>query len=131
MERTSDSCTPIACSLTDVQVRERRAELQTELRNATVEGTRELPDGYVMCFSPQPGLIDRLARFIEFESVCCPFMTFTLEVQQNHGPVSLTLTGPPGTGEFLRGEVQVEVAIGAAASLDAGSAAPDRCKQRP
>lgn len=95
----------VACALTDAQLRERRAEVRKELASATVE-TRELPEGYVMRFSPAPALVERLARFVEFERACCPFLTFTLEVQANQGPVTLTLTGPTGTKAFLRSEVE-------------------------
>jgi hypothetical protein len=93
----------IACSLTDAALRERRAEVRSALRNATVEETSELPDGYLLRFALEPGLIERIAKFVALESDCCPFLRFAIEVGDNHGPVSLRLTGPAGAKEFLRG----------------------------
>jgi hypothetical protein len=93
--------------LTDARLRERRAPLREELASTPVE-TSELPEGYAIRFAPRPTLLERLARFIELERRCCPFMTFTLEVRADHGPVTLTLTltGPTGTREFLRTEIE-------------------------
>jgi hypothetical protein len=46
--------------------------------------------------------ISRIAEFISNERLCCPFLNFTLNVVSIHEPVSLSLTGPLGTQEFLR-----------------------------
>ena len=92
---------PVTCQLTEERLRERRVEVRREIVARVVE-TRELSDGYLLRFPREPEIVDRLARFIEFESVCCPFLTFTLQVEANAGSVSLSLTGPEGTKQFLR-----------------------------
>jgi len=38
---------------------------------------------------------------IERERGCCPFLRFTLDVAPGHGPVTLEVTGPPGTRAVL------------------------------
>jgi hypothetical protein len=95
--------TQIACLLTEAELRERRAAVRHALQTATVEQRMELPDGYLFRFAPEPGLIERLATFVELERACCPFLTFAIEVSDNQGPVALRLTGPEGTKEFLSG----------------------------
>lgn len=95
--------TQIACLLDEAELRERRAAVRHALETAPLEHRTELPDGYLFRFAPEPGLIERLATFVELERACCPFLTFAIEVSENHGPVALRLTGPAGTKEFLRG----------------------------
>ena len=46
----------------------------------------------------------QLAEFIFNERRCCPFLEFTLKIAHNDAPISLLLTGPEGTQEFLRTE---------------------------
>jgi uncharacterized membrane protein len=46
-------------------------------------------------------VLGAITRTIELERQCCRFLRFTIAVEPDGGPVSLELTGPPGTGEFL------------------------------
>jgi hypothetical protein len=69
---------------------------------------RDLPDGYEFRFPASR--IEALARFIENERRCCPFVTFAL-VADGSDDVGLRMVGPPGTRELLQAEL----------SLDAGS----------
>ena len=47
--------------------------------------------------------IEDIARTIDSERECCPFLQFTLTVEPASGPIHLDLTGPSGTREFLTG----------------------------
>jgi hypothetical protein len=93
---------PIACRLTDAQLRERRSGILAELARAVVE-KRELPDGVRLRFEPSEGLLALLAEVIGLERRCCPFLRFQLIVEPEHGPVWLELSGPAGTRELLSG----------------------------
>ena len=42
--------------------------------------------------------------FISNERLCCSFLEFSRNISSNSEPISLTLTGPEGTHEFLRAE---------------------------
>ncbi|HEY3476136.1 MAG TPA: hypothetical protein VGK56_16095 [Anaerolineales bacterium] len=55
-------------------------------------------------FSNETELISKIAEFIANERLCRPFPTFTLSVVSANEPVSLALSGPSGTREFLRAE---------------------------
>ena len=49
-------------------------------------------------------MLFRSARFVANERRCCPFLTFTLELAPDGGPLWLRLTGPAGTRAFLEAE---------------------------
>jgi len=84
---------------------ERAAHIQTttELMQA-IQKVQEVENGYAFMFADETALIPRIAEFISKERSCCPFLKFTLTVDSNREPISLSLTGPLGTQEFLRAE---------------------------
>ena len=56
-------------------------------------------------FSGYPGIKSGwglCGEAIVAERECCPFLTFELTAQPNMGPVSVRVTGPAGTKEFLK-----------------------------
>jgi len=91
---------PIACSLTTPELRAREQFLQREVLNG-VQEVHELPDGYALRFPGDPTWLDTLAEFIRFERECCPFFTFELRCEPQHGPLWLGLRGPEGINEFV------------------------------
>jgi hypothetical protein len=92
---------PIACTLTERELVDRRAGLLAELRRHREE-VRWLPDG--AAFRYPPTATDLLTEFVRLESRCCPFLRFRLTVEPAGGPVWLELTGGPGTREFLEAQ---------------------------
>jgi hypothetical protein len=100
-ERQSETTKlPVACALTERELAERRAGLFAELRPFRQEA-RWLADGVALDYAAEPGVIAALGRVIELEHQCCPFLRFRLSVDAGGGRVSLELTGPDGTREFL------------------------------
>jgi hypothetical protein len=97
---------PVACTLSDRELAERRGGLLSDLRRHRQE-TRWLLDGVVLRFPPGPSVIACLAEFIRLESQCCQFLRFHLTVEPDGGPVWLELTGPGGTRDFLAGELEL------------------------
>ena len=95
---------PIACSLAAPELRDRRREVLEFLRRHGRE-QRPLPSGYRLSFEQSDAVMASLAALIEAERACCPFLTFQLIVEPDHGLVSLELTGPAGTREFLEAEL--------------------------
>lgn len=91
---------PIACELSDAELRARGADLLPGLvRRATARVP--LPDGYRWVFTPTEGLLAEVARVVDTERRCCRFLRFSVEIEADGGPVSLRVTGPPGTVQFL------------------------------
>jgi len=91
---------PIACSLTDSELQERRRVVLEKVRSAVVE-VRELEDGYAYSFPSGGERLSELAQLVDLERQCCPFMRFCVTVESDNGPIWLEMTGPEGTKEFL------------------------------
>ena len=91
---------PIACTLTNSELQERRRDLLQKVRSSVTE-LRELEDGYSYCFPPDDDRLAELARLVNLERQCCPFLRFRLTVESGNGPIWLEMTGPEGTKAFL------------------------------
>jgi len=91
---------PIACSLTSAELQERRRTVLETLRGAVLE-VEELADGFAYSFMSEGNRFKELADMIDLERQCCPFLQFRLTVAAGHGPLTLAITGPEGTKDFL------------------------------
>ncbi|HEX7183092.1 MAG TPA: hypothetical protein VF756_14715 [Thermoanaerobaculia bacterium] len=92
---------PVACSLSDPELKEREAGTLRRVRER-IEEVRELEAGYALRFAAEDGALEDLFEVIRLERKCCPFLRFGLVVPPGGEPVWLELTGPEGTKEFLR-----------------------------
>lgn len=92
--------TPIACSLTTIELRDREATLLAQFRSAVIE-TEELQEGYAFRLPGDGEWICLIAELIVAERECCPFLTFEMAALPNMGPVIVKVIGPPGTKEFV------------------------------
>lgn len=95
---------PLACSLTSLELRERRARVLELLRRHRRE-ERSLPTGYRVRFDAAAEVLGELTTLVDAERRCCPFLRFQITVEPENGPVWLDLTGPEGTREFLETEL--------------------------
>jgi hypothetical protein len=91
---------PIACRLSDPEFRQREATLLALFKSAVV-ATEELPDGYAFRVPGDKKRMALVCELIVAERECCPFLTFEVTAQSNMGPVSVRVTGPAGTKDFL------------------------------
>jgi hypothetical protein len=92
---------PIACRLADPEFRKREATLLSQFKSAVLS-TEELPDGYAFrILADKKGMV-LVCELILAERECCPFLTFELTAQPNMGPVSVRVTGPASTKDFLK-----------------------------
>jgi hypothetical protein len=91
---------PVACTLTTPELREREATLLAQFRAAIVK-TEELQDGYAFRIPGDGERIRRVAELIVAERECCPFLVFGVSALPNMGPVTVRVSGPTGTKEFL------------------------------
>jgi hypothetical protein len=106
MERKSAMASPLVCNLAamDAEQRARHHVVAQQLHGA-VQEVRELSDGYALRFPAEPSTVLLAAEFITLERLCCPFLTLVLEVEGEHGPLWLKLTGREGVKQFLRAEL--------------------------
>jgi hypothetical protein len=91
---------PIACTLTPTELESRGSQLLPGLV-ARSSARLELPNGYRWSFSPTDGLMAEITRVIDAERRCCRFLQFFVVVEERGGAVTLEVTGPNGTREFL------------------------------
>jgi hypothetical protein len=93
----------LTCDLTAIpaDVREEHVVTASQLFE-TAQEVQELPNGYAIRFLNTPGKFMEIAKFIENESLCCPFFNFSLEVEPYRGPLWLRLTGGKGVKELLQ-----------------------------
>ena len=97
---------PVACGLVefDEVSRGEHRRLAGELLGA-MTGSEELPNGYALRFPAKPFLFLRIARWIELERACCPFLTIRLEIERSTPAYRVELTGPDGTKDVLEKEL--------------------------
>ena len=91
---------PIACTLEPATRETRRQGLLTQLARRA-ERIEERTDGLRLHFTASDETLALAARVIGAERLCCRFLRFRLTLEPGEGPMSLDLTGPPGTREFL------------------------------
>ena len=91
---------PVACSLMDSELQERRRDVLQKVRSGVAE-VKEIDYGFLYRFPSDGTWISELANLVELEHQCCPFLKFNITVEPGDGPLWLEITGPPGTKEFL------------------------------
>lgn len=96
---------PIVCTLSPEALATRRQGLLTELL-VRADAHEELAGGHRWSFKKADDVLATIFRIVEAERRCCKFLRFQIIVEPDGGPVSLELTGPPGTREFLTGLVE-------------------------
>jgi hypothetical protein len=91
---------PVACTLSAAELDSRRGDL---LPGLIAQAAHRLPlaNGYRLTFVPAPGLLETIARVVDVERQCCRFLRFQLVVDQDSAPITLDVTGPDGTKDFL------------------------------
>ena len=92
---------PIACRLTDAESRMREATLLAQFKS-TVMTTEELRDGFVFRIPGDAKSTSLVMELIAAERECCPFLTFELIAPSNGEALTLSITGPAGTKDFLK-----------------------------
>jgi hypothetical protein len=85
---------PIACNLTEAELRERRQTMLNLVRGAALNVT-SLPLGFAYRFEPTSEVLAHLSRLVDLERQCCQFLTFRIVVEAGNQPICLEVTGPP------------------------------------
>ena len=91
---------PIACTLTSAELQSRGAQLLPGLVAGAIARV-PVSNGFRWAFAPRPGLLAEVAQVIDAERRCCRFLRFAVAAEPDGGPISLEVTGPPGTVQFL------------------------------
>ncbi|HET7601958.1 MAG TPA: hypothetical protein VFK36_03005 [Gemmatimonadales bacterium] len=92
---------PVACTLDASTIAKRGDALLPGLARRAAE-VCGLPDGVRLIFGFQEKLLADVAAVIGAEHQCCRFLRFRLTVDPGDGAVTLDVTGPEGTTDFLK-----------------------------
>jgi hypothetical protein len=98
--KASQASLALLCSLPAPELRERRAEIQAFLEQAT--RVARLADGVEVEFTASNEVAHALTDFILFERVCCSSITYELRSQPERSGLILRLTGPAEQIDSLR-----------------------------
>jgi hypothetical protein len=91
---------PIICSLSEEDLKKRRRDVLDHVRTLA-RGTRALPDGFAYEFTFNPETLSALARLVALEHECCRFLSFKLFVGAGDEPLTMEVTGPPGSKAMI------------------------------
>ena len=92
---------PVACCLSDAELRQREATLLAQFKSA-LTASEELPEGYAFRIPGEKKWLALVADLIITERECCPFLRFELTAEPKMGALTIRMTGPEGTKQFLR-----------------------------
>lgn len=99
---------PLACTLTDADLKVRSREVADLFGHATA--VEELPDGYAFAFPGSDAWAHQLLAFVVFERACCPFYSFSLRSPSPHDTIWLEVRGErAAVKEMLRAGVFAQV----------------------
>jgi hypothetical protein len=98
----ADSKSPlIACNMAAISSAQRsRYDVLMKRLRASIQGRREIADGYTFKMDPKGITMAELGEWITLERLCCSFLTFNVEVK-NAGATQLSMRGPEGTKAVL------------------------------
>lgn len=102
---------PFRCNIGafTAEQRDHYQALSQELRKA-VQEVREQPDGFSLRLPADSSMVMKAAEFITLERLCCPFLSFQLSLEEEKGPLWITLSGREGVKDLLRLELGLEAA---------------------
>jgi hypothetical protein len=100
-----NSNAPLSCNMDVFTPAQRESHILNTIQLAqAIQSVQEVENGYEFTFPNESEFISKIGEFISNERLCCPFLEFTLNVFSDVEPISLSLSGPVGTQEFLRAE---------------------------
>ena len=91
---------PIACTLSPDALRARKGGLLADLLRRA-EHRELLEEGLRVRFAADDDILATISRIVNAERQCCRFLRFIITVEPDGGAMSLELSGPPGSREFI------------------------------
>lgn len=108
-EKTKDMKTlmeeaKLSCKLTTPELQQRKKTVIAELKNQVLE-KMETEKGFKYKFNGSDKMLDLLNSFIKTERLCCDFFVFNLTASSDTKFTWLELSGPEGTKDFIKHEI--------------------------
>jgi hypothetical protein len=96
--------TKLTCKLTTPELQQRKRAVIAELKNQVLDKI-ETENGFKYKFEGSDKMLDLLGNFIKTERLCCDFFVFTLTASGDTKFTWLELSGPEGTKDFIKHEI--------------------------
>lgn len=93
----------LTCKLTTKELQERKKTIVDNLKNLLLDKV-ETDNGFKYKFDGSDKMLDLLNDFIKTERMCCDFFTFQVTIEENIA--WLELSGPVGTKDFIKQELE-------------------------
>tara|TARA_B100000676_G_scaffold302353_1_gene351133 strand:- start:3868 stop:4227 length:360 start_codon:yes stop_codon:yes gene_type:complete len=74
----------------------------------SIKHVAETESGYLLKFGTDQEDMVLISDWLLTEKICNPFLRFTLHVESNNGPISVELSGPAGTKDFLESTLSLK-----------------------
>lgn len=100
MVQNSSTNPVIACTLTTEELATRKLDIRQTLLSQ-VQESNALASGQQLVFSNAEDVKQNIVAFIAAEQQCCSFLNFELSELPDSNQLSLDITGPEGTKEFI------------------------------
>ena len=100
MVQNSSTNSVIACTLTTEESATRKLDIRQKLLSQ-VQESNSLISGHQLIFPNADDVKKNIAAFIAAEQQCCSFLNFELTELPDSNQLSLDITGPEGTKEFI------------------------------
>ena len=94
----------LTCKLTTPELQQRKKTVIAELKNQVLEKI-ETENGFKYKFEGSDKMLDLLGSFIKTERLCCDFFVFALTASGDTTFTWLELSGPEGTKDFIKHEI--------------------------
>ena len=94
----------LTCKLTTPELQQRKKTVIADLKSQVLEKV-ETENGFRYKFDGTDAMLDKLNEFIKTERLCCDFFVFTLTASSDAKATWLELSGPEGTKDFIKHEI--------------------------
>jgi hypothetical protein len=91
---------PIACTLSPDALQARRQGLLSELLRSA-QSHELTADGLRVVFLADGETLATITQVVNAERLCCRFLRFVITIAPDGGPITLELSGPAGSREFV------------------------------
>ncbi len=96
----------LTCKLTSPELRKRKETVIKSLKSQMLQ-KKELTNGYSYKFIGSDKMVDELTEFVKTERACCDFFVFNLSISGDKSEAWLEITGPKGTKDFIKTELEM------------------------
>lgn len=85
------------------EIQEKRAEILPIVLD-NIKRVEEVEEGYMLRFGSSDLEAALVAEWLVLERICNAFLRFQLTLESKNGPITLLISGPSGTKDFLQME---------------------------